>query len=48
MKTLKKLSDKKLDQLEKRLEEKQYNLPPYKAVRMIWRIMNERLRRIGL
>ena len=48
MKTLKKLSERKLDELQERLEAKRYSMPAWKAAKLLWRIMNERLRRMGL
>ena len=47
MKTLRKLSNRKLDELQKRLEKKPIERR-WRQVYLMWRIMNERLRRIGL
>lgn len=52
MKTLKKLSNRKLDEMEERIEF-QIGLIINRPIRarlekLLWRVMNERLRRIGL
>lgn len=47
MKTLRKLSNRKLDELQKRLDRKPIERRR-RQVYLMWRILNERLRRAGL